>query len=69
MSGVARKQNLNPKVRVIAKIRGSSHLDGLSTSWISVHNNIRDGIFSHSLTFSLGDRPVATRLLIILSFF
>lgn len=61
MSGVARKQNLNlnPKVRVIAKIRGSSHLDGLSTSWISVHNNIRDGIFSHSLTFSLGDRPVA----------
>lgn len=63
MSGVARKQNLNlnPKVRVIAKIRGSSHLDGLSTSWISVHNNIRDGIFSHSLTFSLGDRPVAAR--------
>ncbi|XP_052303429.1 kinesin-like protein KIN-10C isoform X4 [Populus trichocarpa] len=60
MSGVPRKQNLNPKVRVIAKIRGSSHLDGLSTSWISVHNNIRDGIFSHSLTFSLGDRPVAT---------
>nr|XP_034924325.1 kinesin-like protein KIN-10C isoform X2 [Populus alba] len=61
MSGVARKQNLNlnPKVRVIAKIRGSSHLDGLSTSWFSVHNNIRDGIFSHSLTFSLGDRPVA----------
>ncbi|KAL3570392.1 hypothetical protein D5086_027641 [Populus alba] len=63
MSGVARKQNLNlnPKVRVIAKIRGSSHLDGLSTSWFSVHNNIRDGIFSHSLTFSLGDRPVAAR--------
>lgn len=60
MSGVARKQNLNPKVRVIAKIRGSSHLDGHSTSWISVHNNIHDGIFSHSLTFSLGDRPVAT---------
>ncbi|KAL9375966.1 hypothetical protein Peur_032845 [Populus x canadensis] len=60
MSGVARKKNLNPKVRVIAKIRGSSHLDGHSTSWISVHNNIHDGIFSHSLTFSLGDRPVAT---------
>ncbi|KAJ6753188.1 KINESIN-RELATED [Salix purpurea] len=62
MTGVARKQdlNINPKVRFIAKIRSSSHPDGLSNSWISVNNILRDGVFSHSLSFSLGDHPLAT---------
>ena len=70
MTGVARKQdlNINPKVRFIAKIRSSSHPDGLSNSWISIQNNLRDGVFSHSLSFSLGDHPVATRLFIIYLF-
>ncbi|CAK7337316.1 unnamed protein product [Dovyalis caffra] len=50
-----RGPNLNGKVRVIAKIRGSPDLDGVSKSWISVTK--RDGHASHSLTF--GDQGVA----------
>ncbi|KAF9668391.1 hypothetical protein SADUNF_Sadunf15G0123800 [Salix dunnii] len=62
MTGVARKQelNINPKVRFIAKIRCSSHPDSLPNSWISIHSNLRDGVFSHSLSFSLGDQPLDT---------